>query len=308
MRMWLAVVLLAGSACSSSSATSSGTSSGSGSGGSDCAAFGQAACAAYERCFPGFAKLVLGTEVLSECAIKFGDECTRVGSLPDVTVTYATPNCVSALSNAQCEGLFDLYDGTCGPQPGVRQVGAGCAVSEQCQSLYCRTIGVDGGPHGCGVCASRVAAGQACTSYQDCVDDGDCRNGVCVPYAAQGAACDQDSYCDGNKDTCVSGTCQDAPDVGEVCTSACAGPLTCGTSGTCEGLPVRNVGEQCGTINNQYVYCAGQLCMPQGDGGSICQRPAALGQSCVDMVPPPCEFGLDCVNGICAKTNLGACN
>ena len=144
-----------------------------------------------------------------------GDDCGDVGWCSTVSM------CTDALTGdttKRCEELADVYSAGDGSSCATAKCALGltCNTSTQtctqpanlgaaCTSVACApTLGCDEG-----VCVSRPAIGEACSSGDTCADDGVfCFDDVCRPLGRVGDACDSFRDCStlncGDAGTCES--------------------------------------------------------------------------------------------------------
>lgn len=298
----------------------------------------------------GGAPVVEPRSLLAACRAYIRAACERrydCGILQDMescasTYWYACPDYLFAPGSARtAEGMFacaeDFADHDCSALArninppcsvaGTRVPGEACVSPIQCASFRCSSVVSD-----CGVCATPVAAGEACNQETDACPVGYRCDGTCVEQPVGTLTPPQDrevgEACNGN-DRCpegyvcshpatdLSGVCELPRQIGETCMDlgnimgVCVEAAYCDpVSSLCVARPV--AGEPCGMLDSGFVLCApGSTCsaatspdQPQGTcvalvpAGSPCDNPS----SGITVGYANCESGLACApDGICKE-------
>ncbi|MEO1481375.1 MAG: hypothetical protein AAFU77_04665 [Myxococcota bacterium] len=196
--------------------------------------------------------------------------CAPEGRCEDDTTL---PEC---LADQDCDGDDVCVSGACAPPPPV-DFGAKCSTAVLCaRGLVC----VDG--------ACVRADSEDCDSDDECA--GSCVRGVCEEPGAMGSDCDSKTdcrpptvcgaggaciaanSCANNSDctvpgeTCVSGVCEVAPDLGGECDES----SDCRT-GVCErGVCIAELGNQCISNKECPDACIDGACAPFSNAGEPC--------------------------------------
>lgn len=243
--------------------------------------------------------------------------------------------CATVVRFAACNDLESALECTI---KGTLPDGAPCGTGAQCAGGIC-TNATQPDPQSeitCGVCASFIEVGAACTSFgsEECDTNLTCVNGSCVANGHQGDPCDDadDPECGPNLICDSSGRCGPLPTLGASCpSSTCAEPFVClnGTCGaasseggpcptgeecavglvcnamtsTCQKPIIAESGEACGSVNGQEVGCDGGLTCPNG----TCVPTTPLEGPCV-AGQGQCDFALVCVDGTCQIPDYSVCS
>jgi hypothetical protein len=185
------------------------------------------------------------------------------GKVPVDGGCYGSTDCAPG---AWCHDSL-VCPGECLPRVGV---GAVVRESQECLENLTAHLGVlDGGAFGY-TCRARVALGQPCSSYGDCVDGLVCNSGSgsCETPRGPSVACA-------------------GPDGGNLPYSICSDGLSCqrDVNGRLSCLPPAALGERCGD-------CRLDLRCVASDAGSTCAGPGRVGEACARDTE--CELGLFC--------------
>jgi hypothetical protein len=223
--------------------------------------------------------------------------------------------CIGDWRAFPCDKIIAGYVPDC-VTPGTRMVGQTCALSAQCESLYCIALQ---GQNGCGVCAPTAAEGGACNTMMAdyCKPGLSCTSGKCVapdlsmvsvtppaPRKQTGEPCKvfddciEADYCDGTPGMEV---CTPFPKAGEPCTPAgsyCAPDAFCeATTNKCMALPT--AGQPCGLLRGDPYFCDPKLyCDKRGPGTASCVSLVDIGATC-GADGTACYPGSECKSGTC---------
>ena len=164
------------------------------------------------------------------------------------------------------------------------------------------------------MCGKRVAAGEACDTDDDCLDNGACRQQVCVKYVEAGGTCDDTHPCLPSL-YCNSGTCAQPAAEGASCEVLKQGScdllrgLYCDPqTKTCQKIALAGAGESCGLVGGVYTACkASGTCDTDATLAGTCKAPAADGASCDLTKGPGCVPPASCVDGLCKLEDPTAC-
>lgn len=271
--------------------------------------YAEGVCGAFDKCFADNAMQML-----------FGSQSACVARMKAWTLAVYSQSGASA-SGDQLAACGDAYassscaDLTQGPTPaacelpGTLAAGTACASAAQCTTGYCK-FGASGG---CGTCATRAAAGAACSSSNDCDNDLVCKDNVCAAtrIVASGGTCDESdsaqecvygTYCKRNAGA-STGACTAYAAAGANCADAecdAFAGMACNQADVCAVYGVSAAGGACrGTTFN--------LCADRGDcvngtstTAGTCQASVAVGGSCTPS-GPDCQYPAACnSNGVCA--------
>jgi hypothetical protein len=300
----------AGGAAGSGGAGHSGAGGGAGAGSSltpydACVRYVDAECNRFDR------ECVGGSAVDNPCAYR-REFCPDVyfaeGSLQTVDDLVA---CAETWAGHPCELARKGIRPEC-LTPGSLPVGTPCAVSSQCESLYCAYTENPG----CRRCKQRALRDGACNAMTDCPLLQTCRDGTCVTLIADrgvplDAPCSEQLLMCGIGLACLADAasgqthCRPLPTVGESCMNAL--PCAAGVcdAGTCVALP--NAGQPCHRWLDDYFVCAEGLYCDERGAAPTCTARKAAGESCsptdfelkgAQLVQIECAAGLfcDCAN------------
>ncbi|HUQ06597.1 MAG TPA: hypothetical protein VM261_29040 [Kofleriaceae bacterium] len=170
------------------------------------------------------------------------------------------------------------------PEPAHR--GESCAGRPCVDGSFCNEFQI---------CTALVAAGGACSSWEQCSYGLYCNGSVCANTPGRGEPCSEEICENWFGDRCLpaSGTCEPLAAAGEPCewSTDCQLPLLCEAS-ICSDPP--EVGEPC--VDSGFcrvgAYCSGGICVAQQANGE------------------PCAGGLECKTLFCdgaTATSLGTC-
>ncbi len=271
-----------------------------------CTNYATAYCNKLNGCFP-FATTAF-----------YGDVATCIARgklicLPQLALstTGSTPSkwdaCVPMLSTASCAAV---RAGKAGCRfSGMLAAGSACGSGSQCAGGYCRLS-----TNSCGVCASRVANGNNCTTSDDCLD-GKCLNAICVARRQAGAACatttqcDDLLYCKNSVCTAVLTTAGAACDPNDSDSCDYLSGVFCNNSNVCARIQFAGPGAACGVMaNDSYVECSsGATCKTNGAIFGTCVGAAADGQACNPTNDLNCVDPAACESGSCRLYSPGSC-
>jgi hypothetical protein len=305
-------------------------------GGTACSDFAAAKCAKFASCTNGvYVEVNYPSQAV--CQSREESACLGVLAAPGNTATPAGfEQCGKDIANGACADFFDITNQTpaCTPQAGPRANGQSCVNSGQCQSTWCYA------PTGaqCGTCATRPAAGAACTADVDCGGNGMLCSvaKTCAAVVPGGGACGDSAPCAFGL-SCVgaatgqnNGKCETsgatigaacdgkrvtAPlcnhDLGLFCPSAtdtCAMSSFVDAGVTCGIKPGMVITGSDASTPSSLATCGGaSACEPAAAASGTCVAAAADGAQCNTAVGPPCLDPARCVtmgdasaNGICA--------
>jgi len=225
--------------------------------------------------------------------------------------------CTRALAGLSCDADSPP---ACTHPPGTFAEGAPCALSAQCQGLYCKkpTLGL------CGTCTTRGVEGGSCERSFDCRSGSWCKNKVCTTMRKLDEPCDATQRCATGL-ACIgeasgSGVCAKHRGLGEPCdpqglecdflseSLECRAPAG-STTGICQRAELAQPGQPCGavegTISGRQVTCvAFARCSSELPPG-VCVAPAADGAPCGGATG--CLAGALCVAGTCRLADPAAC-
>lgn len=262
------------------------------------AVLAQAECEALHACFGALAPIALGPAV-ADCVTHESKVLAagRLASYPAFvnggTLAYdgnSVNGCADAVrvrpcdvANAQpaaCDGVFQ----------GKVPVGGACTDDVECAGR-----GVCVGTGTCpGVCATRGAAGSACSRTAQCLDGLVCDGKACVAPAAAGQPCDVG-----------------APPCGAlICVGADPANMKAGTCKAPPDLATAPLGAACDP--NTSVFCvAGAFCARTSVGAGPptyqCVGASAKGGPCKVATPEVCPVGQHCSAGQMVGTIDGTC-
>jgi hypothetical protein len=208
--------------------------------------------------------------------------------------------CAAAIANAPCDTFFAMaLPEACRTQHGTLPDGAGCVVSEQCESGYCLTTSSP-----CGVCARASVAGGQCMST-GCDFGLVCAGGTCVVPGAPGAACSASAPCVYGL-ICDNGVCRTALAPNAACDpttgTKCFGGYFCdATARTCKPDPLVGAGASCTSAN-----CGGGTICSAPSAGSVCLTEVLIGAACGGP-GIQCRNPSKCLNGTCQFPDPAAC-
>lgn len=209
-----------------------------------------------------------------------------------------------AVSKANCPSGFVCYPYQSGNDTGVclkplggsgatKDIGQACGSSGECKSLLCAggacaqpcTVGTTGQCPSSEICESLPGGGGACVAKsepslkdisEECYAPEECASGVCMKNDLQATV----GYC---RLVCTApGSCPD----GFKCVSQGEGYTGCipGKESIASGQPCQ-----------KDDVCAGGLCVPAGDAGSVCSN------TCDPGDPASCPCGMVCADGVKGK-------
>jgi hypothetical protein len=278
-----------------------------------CAAYAQAGCGFYERCYPKTLKGAYST--VATCLEVFQAYCAPFYDLPASNSGPAdVAACATAYANAPCESA-SVY--ICQFPPGEVPAGGTCAAAAQCATGSCNGSGAES----CGVCgpsaAVAVASGGSCAPVSGksfyCVTHHACIGGVCQPVALDGESCGAGTICSPEPEphlACRGGVCVRAGRAGDVCDAdgSCAPGFACErTSNRCLAMPEVQPGQPC--ISSVDTNCVGGFCDCTDLANRVCRAFPGGGQECLPAglcgSPDRCAKGLTCKNGFCARAEVG---
>src|SRR5262249_22726301 len=125
-----------------------------------CSDISSTLCGRINDCSPFFLTYSYGD--LATCQSRAVVGCSSFPTAPGSTLTAAQiESCANALKNASCSALLDDGISTL-PEcdlKGTLDNGKSCAQNFQCSSGFCPL-----GSNGCGTCAPKTKAGDACVS------------------------------------------------------------------------------------------------------------------------------------------------
>lgn len=278
---------------------------------SACKSYASAYCARLDTCNSFYLEIFFSDK--ATCEARILPRCTGMFDLPGVTISQGDVQaCAEAYAATPCEDPFG------GPLPeacrfaGDRPDGAACAASAQCKGAQC-DVGTMGGWGICGACATRLAAGAACslnihnaTAY--CESGTYCSEGssTCVTFAREGEACAQRNC--GPDLLCTGGVCTGPLPEGAACSNHfdCGfdfGGLCSSATNKCVQTGVAELGGACGGDigSGDYTRCRGDSWC---DVTGKCAARLAEGDACaLDPVKetPLCGLGLQCRSGRCTS-------
>ncbi len=264
-------------------------------------AIASAFCEKANSCVPVAVELIYGDVAAckSRQALSLGSSVAAANN-PDVG------GCAAAIRAMSC----DEYRNTTGRPAACRFTGTApngkaCGTDYQCSSGFCSFTG------SCGVCADPPKAGDACAGYR-CGPGLKCVIGTgerCVLPGKAGASCKTDSECEETL-SCASDVCAARVGAGAACGSGkpdCQLGYYCGSAGVCTVLKFAALGETCGLVGSDYLFCKGGYCKSGGTGGSgTCAAYTADGQACSDTAGS-CQEPASCVEGVCKLRDPAAC-
>ena len=191
--------------------------------------------------------------------------------------------------------------------------GSPCGTNQQCAGGVCAPSQTTdpSSEVACGVCASFLAVGTACSFgvFPPCDPaTGDCDGNTCVAFIPHGAPCPQsNTYCAPGDECTDHGICDTVPTLGQSCNLDCNGPYDC-TNGTCVARPSQQpppvgVGATCGYQSSGAPCDAGLVCSLHMQ---TCIVPVPLGAACT-VGAFQCSPFAACINGACAVPDYTAC-
>jgi hypothetical protein len=195
-----------------------------------------------------------------------------IGTVANGAPCFVGEECVSNVCNTSSCTSDMCCLGVC--EPAV-PVGGDCSSngSECVPGAFCKFSAPGGATP---VCATRVANGQPCTAFDQCVPGLHCNGsdaatpGVCGPLPREGAAC-PDNVCDASADVCdmTSHTCVRLIAVGGTCSlagSACVSYARCDPT-ILKCVALASPGGACTTETDciGHLPCVGGACMSPAD-------------------------------------------
>ena len=208
--------------------------------------------------------------------------------------------CAQARTTASCDELL-VYTApsiSCAALPGPRTSGAGCATDFQCQSAFCKNMGVGT----CGTCAVFQPVGGSCTIDGECQRGLHCVNMKCAAYPTSmaGTPCTSDEQCNWPL------RCFGVYDGTKFLSGSTCGLMTVSTAGgSCGWMTMNATG---GTSFYAYQGC------PEGD----CHFPNASSYTgtCPTIVDANatcdethvCRYPALCVSGTCHGLDFNSCH
>jgi hypothetical protein len=263
------------------------------------AVHGCALVAGIEAPDPALAHCLDGVEDGDETGVDCGGSCGACDGTPcSMGSDCESQSCPDGkCAHATCtDGILDGLESAvdCGdPRPAQMcpgcPVGAYCYTGCNCASKHCDLPShtcTDDVVSNCAGCTDHVQDGTetdvdcggktcpACPDGEKCDVDTDCQSGHCHPGTAGPPA---------QPDTCVPATCFDGKQDGDETGVDCGG--------SCFACP--------GTLCEQDVGCASELCQG-GDGG-----PRVCVTTCTDGVQDGDETDVDCGGGLCPGCAAG---
>lgn len=317
-----ALVMAAGSACSSGSKSGSFPADGGGDAGADagggvtadqaCSDLATAGCGRLQACAPFALETIYGDA--TTCAQRAALACTpSLGASGSQITPEQVDSCAQAVTGETCDQAAGNTQPMACDVPGTLASGAACGSDAQCQSGYCKI------PLGsiCGTCTARASSGGACTADAECAAGLVCNPvsttaATCVMPASSGQACSATQPCSRTL-ACIGGTCQTPLAAGATCSATpdcnVAQGLYCDTQTTkkCTQTQTATAGQPCGIINGVAVACtAGAVCANFTGTQGTCHPPAADNGLCGPGVN--CLAPAACVNGKCLLPNPSSCH
>jgi hypothetical protein len=188
------------------------------------------------------------------------------------------------------------------------------ACADALRAMSCdEYVNLHGSPAACRF-RGAVANGSACGTDWECssgfcsfVDAcGKCAEAPNVMHGGSGAACDSGNDCEATL-SCVAGKCVARAAAGEPCgvdRPECQTDLYCGGGNVCSLPKLAALGDACGAIGGELVFCKGGYC--KGGVKGTCAPFTADGQACgtgFDTCQPPAS----CVDGNCRLPDPAKC-
>jgi hypothetical protein len=249
---------------------------------------------------------------VATCITRYNIGCLGVLTAAGSQLSAAQiSDCGNATSAQSCASLLDpAPPDACRARPGTLANGVACAEDHQCVGAYCKK----GSGSSCGVCSKRVAAGEPCTSEDDCDYGLACPVQTCVMYVDMGTACDKEKPCR-DPAVCVQGACANPGGAGAACDSLAgncntlAGLFCNPLTKICETVKVAKDGESCGLLSTGITVCHGSGKCKTGVGvvKGTCMKAANDGEACDAMQGPNCQPPASCVNNVCKLDDPAAC-
>jgi len=149
------------------------------------------------------------------------------------------------------------------------------------------------GTYQCARAPATMAAGDSCTTSNDCIDHTNCTNGLCVGTPV-GGTCTNSASCAFGL-WCSAGTCATQVALGGACTITnsfqCVGLTVCGFNNVCVNPYSVAIGGSC----QQTAECVvGAFCSVGGTKPATCVADAAT--------PYACNNNTDCANSVYGGT------
>ncbi len=189
------------------------------------------------------------------------------GAVADAGACFTDEECVSAnCDTSMCTGGMMCCAGTCAAAPTKIAIGGDCSASgSRCvDDAFCKQNG------SAATCTAKVANGQPCTGFSDCVAGSICNldfttgMGTCGSLPARGETCMADGFgCNSSEDYCDSTTMK--------CTAKVAPGGACPAGNECV----------------DYAKCNAMVCAAKAGAGGTC------------MVTSDCLGDLECQSGTC---------
>jgi hypothetical protein len=300
---WGILALLLGAAACSEAEPAAGAGGSAGGSAVDCRALAEKIHGYISRCLP----LALDTDKETFVS-RIESECKEERQLDGYGQDAASCDLAALDCNAEENGPLPPE---CVPR-GTLADGAPCAAGSQCAGGGCTAENI------CGQCFTYRKVGEKCgvsgsteqcEPWLSCGDDGKCR-----ARSKLGEPCDDliEFRCESPL-VCVSKTCVKPVGEGEDCTSlfecdySGKGLLCDDATKKCKKVVPAKVGEACGVISGNYVFCESTAFCPNTGGSSdTCQIKKNLGESCSENTDQ-CLIGLFCREGTCTKLDKTSC-
>ncbi len=195
--------------------------------------------------------------------------------------------------------------------------GAACENDVQCMSGSCVKDPGESGP--CGLCTARAGLDESCINNVKCDWDLVCASTTCQPPVPKDGACVK-GQCIGPY-RCIGGICKDPVQLDGACEDDAADDDWCdetklldckrtvpgNTEGTCKAFATAAVGQPCGFVNENIVFCPPGASCAGSVGSTTCQTKAADGASCDAELGPDCNEPAECIDGTCTLPPADRC-
>jgi hypothetical protein len=251
-----------------------------------------AVCNAYGRCSMFVVQRLFGS--LSACTSAFTTKFTNALSASGTGETPAiVESCVAKASNVSCADLFGNNLPTeCAAVPGQLANGSPCGEPSQCQSAYCN-IPSDSN---CGACGAPPTAGDSCRADSNCPSGTLCSSaGSCVAPGKAGDACDSTSRPCNLTLACKNGTCAHPDEAGAVC-----------TSGSCDAAAGTFCSSQTATCEVINFADAGKPCSRTANDITLCSANGTCELPASTSTAGTCRAAVE-PGGDCDSTNGPYC-
>ena len=270
--------------------------------GAACGRFGEASCAAFDRCSPDLFALRYGTQ--DRCRAYETDSCSATLAVTGSRVTSELlDRCISVAATRSCPFFIHRLD-ECSSPPGALKTGEPCVSSAQCEGRVC-TPGPAG--NGCGTCGRIAEVGEPCPDLE-CVAGSRCLGGSCRKLRLEGESCNREDCSEGLRCDGVCKATASPRAVATVCKNAdeCVAGLEC-LRGKCGRAKRVSLGATC--TRNFYGNGGLRPCEPGLHcDHDTCVRDLVVGDACSRASRSWCPLFSRCTKGTCQVVTTDICH